>query len=590
MNIVLASTTLTFWDINVSIYTTAVTIEPELNDLKEINRNINASNTSPRWMIKFEDSINRMRKDIGQIHTLIRCKKSNTFTAHQLSLKHKFQKKYGSTKTRTFIYNLALLKHDLKATCTKFKYSKRKHQRKTLNRSFSKDPKGVYRNFRGTKINVENLPSKDEVESFWKRIWRKNVTFNKDAPWINDLVVNYCKDAKQNIYSIDLKTLNTVINKINPSKAPGRDLIVGFWYKKLDYYRESFVNFLQNTYVEETDLPDWLSLAKTTLTPKNENIHTAKNYRPIACLNIMYKIYTSRLNIFLQEHCIRNNTITPEQAGGKPQVWDCIEQLLPNKSILNKVKQKKRNLITIWLDYQKAFDSIHHDWMIQSLRLAKIPQKLIAAIETLTKQWATIVELHGNQSSITSDVINFSNGIFQGDSISVLLFILSLNPLSYMLGKFKGYNYGNDRRKTITHNFFVDDLELFGSTINVTKKQLDLVTQFSKDVCMNFGTDKCTYLKIVKGTIVSDAEPLVMNNLTIKSVKEGDTYKYLGIDENINYHGPINKERDSKEYFTRTRKIWSSELAYNKVIADNAFAVPVLIPTIGVLDWTIGEI
>ena len=67
--------------------------------------------------------------------------------------------------------------------------------------------------------------------------------------------------------------------------------------------------------------------------------------------------------------------------------------------------------------------------MIQSLILAKIPEKIIAAIETLTKQWAKIVELHGNQSSITSDVINFSNGIFQGDSISVLLFILSLNPL-----------------------------------------------------------------------------------------------------------------------------------------------------------------
>ena len=98
--------------------------------------------------------------------------------------------------------------------------------------------------------------------------------------------------------------------------------------------------------------------------------------------------------------------------------------------------------------------------MIQSLRLAKIPEKLIATIETLTKQWATVVELHGHQSSITSVFINFSKGIFQGDNISVLVFILSLNPLSYMLGKLKGYNYGNDRRKTITHNLLFDDLKL----------------------------------------------------------------------------------------------------------------------------------
>ena len=223
--------------------------------------------------------------------------------------------------------------------------------------------------------------------------------------------------------------------------------------------------------------------------------------------------------------------------------------------------------------------------MIQSLKLAKIPEKLVTEIETLTKQWATIVQLRGDQSCITSDAINLSNGTFQGESISVLPFILSLNPLSYMLGKLKGYNYGNYRRKTITHNFFVDDLKLLSSTINVAKNQLDLVTEVSKDICMDFGTNKCAYLKIVKGMIISNGKPLAMNNLTIKPVQEGDPYKYLGIDENISYHGPINKERVSKEYFTRTRKIWSSELsAYSKVIAHNAFAVPVLIPTIGVLD------
>ena len=187
---------ITFWDIDVSIYTTAVTIKQALNDLKEINCNINAYNTSPRWMIKFEDPINRMRNEIGQIHAFINCKKSNTFTAHQLSLKNKFQKKYGNTKTRTPEYKLALLKHDLKAPCTIFKYVKQKHQRKTINKTFSKDPKGVYRNFSGTKINVENLLNKDEIESFWKSIWCKNVPFNKDTPWINDLDVNYCKDAK----------------------------------------------------------------------------------------------------------------------------------------------------------------------------------------------------------------------------------------------------------------------------------------------------------------------------------------------------------------------------------------------------------
>ena len=153
---------------------------------------------------------------------------------------------------------------------------------------------------------------------------------------------------------------------------------------------------------------------------------------------------------------------------------------------------------------------------------------------------------------------------FRMESLKVIAFqfyFLSLNTLSYILGKLKGYNCGEDRRKTITHNFFVDDFKLYGVTINVTKKQLDLVTQFSKDICMDFGTDKCEHLKIEKGTIVRDGEPLAMNNLAIKSVKEGDTCKYLGIDENISYHEPIIKERVSKENFIGTKKIWSSELS-----------------------------
>ena len=74
----------------------------------------------------------------------------------------------------------------------------------------------------------------------------------------------------------------------------------------------------------------------------------------------MYKINTSCLNTFLNDHLMNNNIITPEQAGGKQGVWGKTEQLLINKTIVNDAKQKRRNLITVWLDYKKTFDSISH--------------------------------------------------------------------------------------------------------------------------------------------------------------------------------------------------------------------------------------
>ena len=123
------------------------------------------------------------------------------------------------------------------------------------------------------------------------------------------------------------------------------------------------------------------------------------------------------------------------------------------------------------------------------------------------------------------------------------------------------------------------------------KKQLDPVTRFSQDIGMNFGQDKCAHLVIEKGQIKNNVY-LEMNGVKIQQVDEGECYKYLGQDENISYAGTVNKERVSKEYFTRVRKTWKPKfLTFNNTIAHNMFAVPVLKPTTyGILDWTIQKI
>ena len=91
--------------------------------------------------------------------------------------------------------------------------------------------------------------------------------------------------------------------------------------------------------------------------------------------------------------------------------------------------------------------------------------------------------------------------------------------------------------------------------------------------------------------IIKKSSLLNINHLTIQPVADGDNYKYLGIDENITYNGPLNKEKVSKEYLNRVRKIWSSELSdFNKAVAHNSFAVPIITPTIGIINWTIDEI
>ena len=63
----------------------------------------------------------------------------------------------------------------------------------------------------------------------------------------------------------------------------------------------------------------------------------------------------------------------------------------------------------MWFDYKKAFDSILHQWLIEALKLAKIPDMLLNAIVKLTEKWAT-----NNTVSIT-DTIRYLTGVLQGD-------------------------------------------------------------------------------------------------------------------------------------------------------------------------------
>ena len=127
--------------------------------------------------------------------------------------------------------------------------------------------------------------------------------------------------------------------------------------------------------------------------------------------------------------------------------------------------------------------------------------------------------------------------------------MLCLKPLSFLLQNLKGYSYGKSRNHSLTQDFFVDDLKLYASSISILKKQLNLVTTFSYDIGTKFGQDKCAYIKTEKGKNTTTT-PIEINGLMIKPIQKGDSYQYLGQDENVAYEGTINKERISKEYLS----------------------------------------
>ena len=171
---------------------------------------------------------------------------------------------------------------------------------------------------------------------------------------------------------------------------------------------------------------------------------------------------------------------------------------------------------------------------------------------------------------------------------------MSINPLSFLLNQTStGYKVGEPGKRdlALTHLLFVDDLKTYATTMEQALIQLDVITKFTSDIGMKFGADKCAYVNIEKDQIRSLGNTIEVNGLRLQELAQTDSYKYLGVDEDIKYKGEITKARIAKEYLSRVRKIWRSDLnSRNKVQAHNSYAVPVITQTFSILDWTKEEV
>jgi hypothetical protein len=85
------------------------------------------------------------------------------------------------------------------------------------------------------------------------------------------------------------------------------------------------------------------------------------------------------------------NLIPKEQKGCCRGSKGCKDQLLISKSILQECKCKKKKLSMARIDYQKTFDRVPHSWIIKSLELIGINNKVILFTKKVMTYWKTLM-------------------------------------------------------------------------------------------------------------------------------------------------------------------------------------------------------
>ena len=110
-----------------------------------------------------------------------------------------------------------------------------------------------------------------------------------------------------------------------------------------------------------------------------------------------------------------------------------------------------------WIGFRKAYDMVPHSWMIRSLELVGAAKNTVNLLKETMKNWKT--NLICSNTELRAMKIN--RGIFQRDSLSPLLFVVSLRSLTLVLRKMKqGYSFGKGK-SNLNHILFMDDLMLY---------------------------------------------------------------------------------------------------------------------------------
>lgn len=545
--------------------------------------------TMPKWEFRLEKKISDIRRDIGRLTSFINGNRSKKITRLVESIIHRNRIHAQHNPLNVNAKNcIDTLKQRLSVYVTRIAKYRLSNRRKNDNIKFNKHQKHFYRSLK-TSDSISNdarVPDMHTVEEFWSRQLSQPGNYVQQNTWITDVETNAANIQPMQEITFTTSDVGKIVGKLHNFKSPGLDHLQNYWYKQLSCIHGTMAGLFNNVLRDPSEFPEFLTAGITYLLPKDyTDTENPSKYRPITCLPTLYKIFTSCLASVIYDHCDNNNIIAAQQNGCRKNSRGCKEQLLIDSVICGQAYTNNRNLFTAYIDYKKAFDSVPHDWLIKVLQMYKIHPTIVSLLKHIMLSWRTRLHLNSQQTS----TISIAKGIFQGDALSPLWFVLAMNPLSQLLNATNvGFHIRSERStlSKITHLLYVDDLKLYATHEKELDALLTIVDTFSNDIKMSFGLDKCRTLKVVRGKL-QDATPANVNGQEIESMREGEVYKYLGIKQARRIEHPAIKRELSSEFDRRLKLLLKTSLnSRNLFKAINTFAVPLLTYSFGVLKWT----
>lgn len=371
------------------------------------------------------------------------------------------------------------------------------------------------------------------VQSFYETLYRSDRPSNaEDGEIMSD--VNDDSNAPPFLEA----EVRQALLKMKSGTCPGYDGITATALTAGAASLTPLLTRLFNNCLARSSIPTGFADAKTVLLFKKGDILNINNYRPISLLNTIYKAFTkvigNRINTILDA------AETAEQAGFR-RSFSTIDHVFVINELIEKTTEYNLPLFMVFIDYEKAFDSVEIAAVWQALKRQNVPSNIITILKAIYQTAKSTI--HVGADSVN---VNIQKGVRQGDTISPRLFTACLSEVFNSVDwQHKGINVDG---RYLSHLAFADDVVVLSHNYDQLRQMITELTAASLQVGLKINVKKTKLL----ANRSFDHAPLKIDGETIEEVTE---FIYLG--QLISY------PRDhSREIRRRIQAGWSAFWKY----------------------------
>ena len=391
-----------------------------------------------------------------------------------------------------------------------------------------------------------NISTEGERIARWEEHFRE--VLNRPEPEVTAHI-----EQSEDLLDIDIsppseQEVRSATKNLKNGKACGIDQIHAEMLKAdLDISTKILTTFFRFVWDSNVIPEDWMKGLIVTL-PKKGNLQFCDNWRGITLLSVPSKVFC-RILLGRLDSAI-DKRLREEQAGFR-KGRGCIDQIFTIRNIIEQCLEWNSPLYINFIDFQKAFDSLHRGTLWKILQSYGVPDKLIVLIKLFYYHFECSVVVDGK----LSEWFPVESGVRQGCIISPILFLVAIDWIMRKTTSDKPRGIQWTLLSHLESLDFADDLAVLSTTYRHLQEKTNRLSCFAKQTGLNISITKAKTLFINTSTtepILADGEPL----------EKVDEFTYLGsiVSTNEATHKDINSRLGKAQCaFAVLRHIWRSK-------------------------------